>query len=265
MERAVNTLHKFKGIADSHNAPLRAVATSAVRESLNKNEFINRVKSETDLDIEVISGDEEARLIYLGILKSVPIYNKSTLCIDIGGGSTEFVVGKEGKIDYSMSLKLGAVRLTQRFFPDDELTQEGIEACRGWIEGVLFPVYRHLKNHKFELAVGSSGTIMSAAMMIAAQKNEIDYKTIHYNNYVFTIDELKSLEADLLKKTKIKDRKSIEGLEPETCGYHSSGNNFTFNNNEQVKIKGINYLGICPSGRNNIRLAQQNSKREHCS
>jgi exopolyphosphatase/guanosine-5'-triphosphate,3'-diphosphate pyrophosphatase len=214
MERGVNTLHKFKGIADSHNAPLRAVATSAVREALNKNEFIKKVKRETNLDVEVISGDEEARLIYLGILKSVPIYNKSALCIDIGGGSTEFVLGKKGKINYSMSLKLGAVRLTQMFFPGKKITKASIEACHNWIKGVLFPVYRHLKNKTFELAVGSSGTIMAAGTMIAARKNEGDYKSIHINNFVFTIDELKKLEVDLLKKTTVKERKSIEGLEP---------------------------------------------------
>ncbi len=223
MERAVSTLHKFKGIADSHDAPMRAVATSAVRESLNKNIFIEKVKNETGLDIEVISGDEEARLIYLGVLKSVPIYNKNALCIDIGGGSTEFVVGKRGKIKYSMSLKLGAVRLMHRFFPDDEITEEGIQACRGWIEGVLFPVHRHLKEHKYSLTVGSSGTIMSVGLMLSALKNESDYKSAILNNYVFTFEDLKNIETEILSKTKVKDRKSIPGLEPKRADIIPAG------------------------------------------
>ena len=114
--RAIQTLKRFKGIADSHQAAVRAVATSAVRESLNKIEFIKRVFEQTGIEIETISGNEEARMIYLGILRAVPIFEKKVLVIDIGGGSTELLVGEKGKTLYSTSLKLGAVRLTQRFF-----------------------------------------------------------------------------------------------------------------------------------------------------
>ncbi len=126
VERAISTLKKFKGIADSHNAPVRAVATSAVREAQNKNEFIEKVLKQTGVEIEVVSGQEEARLIYLGALAAVPIYNKKALVIDIGGGSTEFIIGRRGDSKFSISLKIGAVRLTQKFFPKNEITKVGI-------------------------------------------------------------------------------------------------------------------------------------------
>ena len=79
IERALITLGRFKGIAGSHNAEMRAVATSAVREAHNRNDFIARVMNECGLEIEIVSGNEEARLIYLGILKAVPVYDQKAL------------------------------------------------------------------------------------------------------------------------------------------------------------------------------------------
>ncbi|MCK5086967.1 MAG: hypothetical protein KAQ90_05570, partial [Melioribacteraceae bacterium] len=136
-KRAINTLNRFKGIADSHDAKIRAVATSAVREAFNRDDFLNEVYEKTGIEIEVVSGLEEARLIYLGMLKAVPVFEKKSFCLDIGGGSTEFILGKKGKIIYANSLKLGAVRLSQQFFPDYKLTKDRIDICRRWIEGEI--------------------------------------------------------------------------------------------------------------------------------
>ncbi|MCB9247508.1 MAG: hypothetical protein H6613_02700 [Ignavibacteriales bacterium] len=86
-QRAIGALKKFAGIANAHNAEIKAVATSAVRESQNKYEFIERIFDETKISIDVISGVEEGRLIYQGVLNAVPIFNKRILSIDIGGGA----------------------------------------------------------------------------------------------------------------------------------------------------------------------------------
>ena len=114
--RGLTAMKTFKSIADLHNAEIRAVATSAVREAKNGKDFVETVAKEVGINIEIINGFEEARLIYLGVLKAVPAYSSRVLAFDIGGGSTEFVVGLKGEIKYSMSLKLGAVRLTQKYF-----------------------------------------------------------------------------------------------------------------------------------------------------
>jgi exopolyphosphatase/guanosine-5'-triphosphate,3'-diphosphate pyrophosphatase len=122
MQRGISVLKRFKLVCQSFEVEkIRAVATSATREAINKDEFIRRVKHDTGIEIEVISGNEEARLIYLGALQALPIYNEKVLVIDIGGGSTEFLIGKRGNIKYANSIKLGAVRMTQKFFPDDKL------------------------------------------------------------------------------------------------------------------------------------------------
>ncbi len=213
IERAVNTLKKFKGIAEIHDADIRAVATSAVRESKNKNDFIYKVLSETGIEIEVISGYEEARLIYLGVLRTVPVFNKKVCCIDIGGGSTEFIVGEKGKVLYSMSLKLGSVRLSQKFFPDFKLKEDQVEKCREWINGEIFHVIREIQKEGFELAIGSAGSIMSIGLMISAMKNnEFNENTI-LNNFKFTYSDFQTVEKMILEKTTYTERKKIKGLD----------------------------------------------------
>jgi exopolyphosphatase/guanosine-5'-triphosphate,3'-diphosphate pyrophosphatase len=213
MTRAITALKRFKGIADSHNAEIRAVATSAVRESHNKNEFISKVFNETKIEIEVISGYEEARLIYLGILKAVPIYNKKTLVFDIGGGSTEFVVGNKGKIIQSVSLKIGAVRLAQKFFPDYEITNPRLKDCRKWVEGEIFHAAELMKKEGFSLCAGSSGTIMSAGLMIQAIRKDAASNQTILNNFEFTKDELKVIEKEILARKSVEKRKKIPGLD----------------------------------------------------
>jgi exopolyphosphatase/guanosine-5'-triphosphate,3'-diphosphate pyrophosphatase len=212
-ERAIDTLKRFKGIADSHNAPLRAVATSAVRESHNKNEFIKNVFEKTGVEIEVISGYEEARLIYLGVLKAVPVFNKKTLVIDIGGGSTEFLVGKKGTSSYSISVKIGAVRLTQKFFPDYILTESRIKECRKWVEGELYQVCHKIKEEGFQVCVGSSGTIMSAGFIINALRGKISNGGTILNNFEFSKDELEKVEKIVLSKKTFEKRSKIAGID----------------------------------------------------
>jgi exopolyphosphatase/guanosine-5'-triphosphate,3'-diphosphate pyrophosphatase len=210
--RGINAIKKFVGIANSHNAQIKAVATSAVRESSNKNEFLERVLDETGILIEIISGIEEGRLIYLGVLQAVPVFDKKVLCIDIGGGSTEFVIGYQGKILYANSLKLGAVRLSKKFFPDYFLQDDSVISCRNWTEGELIPVKRIIENYKIDIVVGSSGTIMSAGLMIKAMREKKTSAGI-LNNYKFSKSDLQKITKDILKKTTPEERRKIKGLD----------------------------------------------------
>src|SRR5437867_3730534 len=152
--RAIATLIRFKGVADGARAPIRAIATSAVREALNQRDFIERVRKETGINVEVVSGVEEARLIYLGVLQALPVFERNILLIDTGGGSTEFLVGRRRKILYDNSLKMGAVRLTERFFASGRTTKNSISAARAYIRGLMNPVVRSLRSSGWELVVG---------------------------------------------------------------------------------------------------------------
>lgn len=110
------------------------------------------------MEVEVLSGEEEARLIYLGVLQFVPIYEKTALVVDIGGGSTEFVLGHKGKVIFGTSVKLGHISLTQKFVNDNEILQ-----MRSYIRTILQQcgIIEKIKNYGFEIAVGSSGTVES--------------------------------------------------------------------------------------------------------
>ncbi len=213
VKRALNALSRFKGIADSHDAAIRAVATSAVRESHNQDDFIKQVYDKTGINIEIISGVEEARLIYLGILKAVPVFDKKTLTVDIGGGSTEFLVGKKGEPIFSVSMKIGAVRLTQKFFPDFHVSKTRVKECRNWVEGELFQTANNIKKINFQLCVGSSGTIMSAGLMISASKNKSSSGNGILNNFVFNKEELGEIEEEILSRKTVEKRKKIPGIE----------------------------------------------------
>ncbi len=213
IERAISAINRFNKIAESHGATLRATATSAVRESSNKNEFLETVYEKTGVHIEVISGEEEARLIHLGVQKAVPIFNLESLSIDIGGGSTEFIVGKKGEIQYSNSLKLGAVRLSQMFFPNYILTDEKIGKARKLVEEVVAPVVSKIKNRNIETVVGSSGTILNIGMMIKALRDGEKGEYPNLNNFEFSADDLQEIESMVLSKKTQEERKSIAGLE----------------------------------------------------
>ena len=121
IDRGVSCLRRMRRISDSYGATLRAVATSAVREAANSHVFLDRARDEAGIDIEVISGAEEARLIHLGVLQTVPVFDQRMLLVDVGGGSTELLLGQKGETLAARSFKIGAVRLTDRFFPGGDI------------------------------------------------------------------------------------------------------------------------------------------------
>ncbi len=179
IDRAVAALDRFRRIADSHGAPLRAVATSAVREAENRQVLVTRAQREAGVDIEVVSGVEEARLIHLGVLQALEVFDERLLLCDIGGGSTELLVGERSEVLASASLKLGAVRLTNRFFAGDVLHPSAVDSCRRHIQGVLASFDRAVRDHGFDVAVGSSGTIEQVLRLARGLAAEEPLRTLN--------------------------------------------------------------------------------------
>jgi exopolyphosphatase / guanosine-5'-triphosphate,3'-diphosphate pyrophosphatase len=184
MDRAVAALGRMRQIAAIDGAPVRAVATSAVREATNATEFIRRAHDEAGVFVEVISGTEEARLIHLGVLQSVPIFDRRLLLCDIGGGSTELLVGERGEVLAARSFKLGAVRLTSRFFPGDSDHPGAVASCRDYVRSAIAPMAREVAHHGFDVAVGSSGTIEQLAELCHLLDGNEPLRS--YANHAFT-------------------------------------------------------------------------------
>jgi exopolyphosphatase / guanosine-5'-triphosphate,3'-diphosphate pyrophosphatase len=221
MYRGFETLKRFKALADSAGAPVRAIATSAVREAENQLDFIYKAKNETGVKIEVASGIEEARFIYLGILQALPVFSKKILLIDIGGGSTEFLIGFKREIIYDNSIKLGAIRMTNRFFNNDKIDNKAVKECRKFIKGTMNPVIRQIKQFDFEVVIGSSGTILNIANIINVSKGNLPDSRL--NNFQFTSDELSEAAERILEAKTVKQREKIPGLDTDRADIITGG------------------------------------------
>ncbi|MEJ7801049.1 MAG: Ppx/GppA phosphatase family protein, partial [Ilumatobacter sp.] len=217
IDRGIASLARMKAVAGSFGeVEIAAVATSAVREATNRRVFIERARDEVGIDVEVISGFEEARLIYLGVLQALPVFDKRVLAIDIGGGSTEFCVGKGDQIIEARSMKLGAIRLTERFFAgitDDDhqggVKNKAVKECRKYVRSALAPVVHEFGGHQPEVTVGSSGTASTLAAMALANRAE---KPRHLNGTSFSAAELGGLVDELTRRT-TEERLELSGLD----------------------------------------------------
>jgi exopolyphosphatase / guanosine-5'-triphosphate,3'-diphosphate pyrophosphatase len=211
IERCVAALQRMRRIADSYDATMRAVATSAVREAANANDFLHRARDEAGVDIEVISGVEEARLIQLGVLQAVPVFDERLLLVDIGGGSTELLLGERGETIAARSFKLGAVRSTDRFFPGGTVTPRAVRACRDYARGILSHFQHDVSEHGFDVAVASSGTAEAIARMAHAANDAEPLRT--YNRFEFTSGELADVVSILIGHRTAAARARVRGLE----------------------------------------------------
>lgn len=221
IERGVAALGRFRRIADSFGAEVHAVATSAVREAENRDEFLEAALVKANVGVEVISGVEEARLIHLGVLQAVPVFDQQVLVIDIGGGSTEFIVGRGGDMLAARSLKVGAIRLTERFFRKEPVKRKAVDEARKFVKAYL-PRVKHMVADAggFEVAVGSSGTILNVAEMARARRGaEPPVRQVRSGGRQvrlpsFTVDDLAEVVEDLASRPRSADRLAVPGLDP---------------------------------------------------
>jgi exopolyphosphatase/guanosine-5'-triphosphate,3'-diphosphate pyrophosphatase len=213
IDRGIATLRRFRQLADSFEATVRAVATSAVREAANRDEFLRRAREEAGIEVEVISGVEEARLIHLGVLQAVPVFDREHLTVDIGGGSTEFVVAKGREVHVARSLKLGAIRLTDRFFPEGMVRRGQVRECRSYIDAYLAPLAHEIEPWGFEVSVGSSGTINAIAAIAEHRRGRDPSRGV--NNVAFSRAELAAI-VDSLVGARTPDQRlaAVPGLDP---------------------------------------------------
>ncbi len=210
IDRGIAALSRMTDVAHSLGATVHAVATSAVREATNRNEFLDRARAEAGIEVEVISGFEEARLIHLGILKALPVFDKRIMAFDIGGGSTEIVAGEGSDLLAARSFRLGAIRLTERFFTDgDGANAEAVERCRAFVRQTLAGVRVEFVGHQPELLIASSGTAATLTAMAAAQE-ALDPASL--NGATVTAAQLDDL-VELIIKTPPAKRGRIRGLD----------------------------------------------------
>jgi len=209
--KATNVLLNFKHLAEVHKAKISAVATSAVREASNNKDFVKTIFKQTGIKIDIIDGRKEAKLIFLGMKNALPLENSSVLGIDIGGGSTEFIYGLNNKLKYAESVKVGAVRLSNLFFPKYRITRTSVTNCENYVEELIRKQIDLKVFSNLDFAVGSSGTVDTICLVKSNQTDGIVRKKL--NGYEFTKDDFENI-CDLIMNLKTpEDRSLVPGLE----------------------------------------------------
>jgi exopolyphosphatase / guanosine-5'-triphosphate,3'-diphosphate pyrophosphatase len=210
MDRVIQCLNEWRAAIDSYRVDAcTAVATSAVRDAANRQEFLDRVKYEVGFEVEVITGEEEARRTMLGIRSGLPTGVTDVLALDIGGGSTEFILDRSGQTPMVQSIDIGVVRLSERILQHDPPTAEEVQQAREWIRTETGKAMVAMPQQTGLTFVGTAGTITSLAAM-AQQQPTYDPARIH--NYRLALETIGDLEQQLLARNKAA-RVGMPGLE----------------------------------------------------
>ncbi len=211
MDRGIAALKRCRQIATSLQADdIVVVATSATREARNGQEFIDRVRHEVGLEISLISGIEEARRIYLGVLSGMELQGKPHAIIDIGGGSTELILGTGERHRFLSSTKVGAVRLNAQHVTTNPISKEEFVALRTYVRGRLEPTIDDLKGHlkpgESLSLIGTSGTIESLAALSAL--NSLGTVPDSLSGYSMTASQLDAC-VERLRRMSYSERLSL--------------------------------------------------------
>jgi exopolyphosphatase/guanosine-5'-triphosphate,3'-diphosphate pyrophosphatase len=210
MDRTITCLQEWRSVINDHHVEATAVvATSAVRDATNRQEFLDRVKGEAGFDVEVITGDEEARRTLLGIRSGLPTGVTDILALDIGGGSTEFILDRSGQKLIVRSIDIGVVRLCERVLRHDPPAPEEVRQAREWISREARAAVADMGDYRQATFIGTAGTVTSLAAM--AQKLPT-YEQVRIHNYTLRLETVEELEHTLLSRTKA-ERVGLPGLE----------------------------------------------------
>jgi exopolyphosphatase / guanosine-5'-triphosphate,3'-diphosphate pyrophosphatase len=211
MQRAAQVCKHFADMARVNRADeIIAVATSATREASNKDQFLRLLRKQAKVNMHTVSGTEEARLIYLGVTNGFDLKGGRALFIDIGGGSTELIVGDQNNYETLDSLKLGAIRLSSLFFTakdTEEISPKKYKAIREYVRNSAIRSLQKLSWYNFDFAVGSSGTIENLANVTAYRV----FGRPRAEEDVFTYEQL-SKTTKYLCSLNLKERAEVAGL-----------------------------------------------------
>ncbi len=213
MQRAAVVCGTFSEMAQAYGAQeIIAIATSATREAENKKEFLRLLAEKAGIEVRTISGMEEARLIYLGLSSGVHLSEQQAVFIDIGGGSTEVIVGDQVQYHYLDSLKLGAIRLSTLFFLPEEtgpVPDERFALIQQYVRNAAIRTLQRVRQYRLDLAVGSSGTI----------ENLADIAAFHfYGRHREPDDVLQYAHLEevvrMLRGLPLEERRKVPGMSP---------------------------------------------------
>lgn len=212
-QRAVDGIEKHTQTIEKYKVDKTiATATSGIRSTKNGLELVEKIEKKFGLKVQIISGDEEAELIYRGVKQAVKFNQHNVLILDIGGGSNEFIIANSSGLLWKQSFKLGMARLLDLFNPSDPITKEEIIKVEKYIDSELDLLYKSIKKYNPCQLIGCSGTFDSFRSMIIAKNGGIPEDVKKSNSYPINLNDYAILHEELLKST-LKERINMKGLE----------------------------------------------------
>jgi exopolyphosphatase/guanosine-5'-triphosphate,3'-diphosphate pyrophosphatase len=213
MERVYDTLSDYRELIDRHGAEVcLAVLTSAVRDAANGEQFATAVKDRFGLTPHILSGDEEAQLTFLGATSERDGEDPTpTVVIDIGGGSTELVIGSCGEVRFNVSNQAGVVRQTERHIDSDPPTDDELEELAGDVRGILEDGVPTERRRDVEHAIAVAGTATSLGA-IAQKLEPYDPEKVH--GYKLTRAQCEEI-CEHLASIPLEERRQVPGLHPD--------------------------------------------------
>ncbi|MDG1262057.1 MAG: hypothetical protein P8O05_09885 [Flavobacteriales bacterium] len=214
--RAVDALNThYNTILNFNVKHVRIYATSAIRDASNGHELVAIAKKKFDFTIQVIDGDQEAELIFNGVKQTVDLTEENVLVMDIGGGSTEFIIGNKNSIQWKLSLPLGVARIFEFLSPSDPMTMDENEKLNQFFATNLSQVAAALKKHPCNTLIGSSGSF-DTLFELNSQQQEAPIQRFTSND--IPLDVFAQLQAQLLASTK-SERLLMPGMLPLRVDY----------------------------------------------
>lgn len=210
-KRGIDAMQQYEqDITNSNVDAVRCVATSALRNAGNGQQFINEVKELTRINIELINGEQEAAYIYQGVKLAGSLGEQPSLIMDIGGGSVEFILCNANEIFWKHSFEIGAARLMDQFHQTDPIPLDSIAELHAYIDEKLQALFEACEKYSVTSIIGSSGAFETFAEIIELDKRHpFDLKNI--KNYLFNTNEL-LMVTDKLIASSHSERKSMEGI-----------------------------------------------------
>ncbi|MGE5629549.1 MAG: hypothetical protein ACM3TR_00455 [Caulobacteraceae bacterium] len=220
MERNIEALKYFKNRADKYGAEkIVAIATSAVRDASNKEEFVKSAKSESGIDVMVIEGKEEAELGIKGVMSEIDNHEVNVLVIDVGGGSTELVLGNKDGIEYSTSINVGTVRLTEQFIKGNPISDSDIKDIKSRLMEQFSEPLQYLSSKRIDsvVAIGGTATTIGAIFRgLSIYNPDIVHNTdVNLSFVTETFNRLKDMT--------VKQRYEVKGLQKERADVVPAG------------------------------------------
>lgn len=243
IERAVACIQRYKTIAEAHQAEeIVAVATASVREANNAAHFIREVEQKTGLRVEILSGVEEARLIGLAASHGCGTRGATNINIDIGGGSTEISLFRNGASLSLLSLKLGAVRLTERYLTSDPPKEKQLSTLKAEVHAAFERPRRELRQAQWQYATGTSGTIIAIGEALrGTNKNDRKNQTVQPTETDIPLSQLATLTGKL-SSMDLAARRGLAGISSQRSEIIIAGSCIL---EEAMRALAINVIRTC--------------------